>query len=147
MKINQENTTPLNILLADDDLRDCIFFEKALSEIPKATKLRTVKNGERLMKYLQTNEGPRPDVLFLDLSMPVKTGFECLAEIKDSHKLKGINVVMLTASFTRGNDLEDLLKSTLTGMGAMNYIRKTGDIEQLKAVIQQTLDGVIKKAS
>ena len=147
MKINQENTTPLNILLADDDLQDRIFFEKALSEIPKATKLRTVKNGERLMKYLQTNEGPLPDVLFLDLSMPVKTGFECLAEIKDSHKLKGINVVMLTASFTRGNDLEDLLKSTLTGMGAMNYIRKTGDIEQLKTVIQQTLDGVIKKAS
>ncbi len=147
MKINQETTTPLNILLADDDLEDRIFFEKALSEIPIATKHRTVKNGDRLMKYLQTNEGPLPDVLFLDLSMPLKTGFECLAEIKESHKLKELNVVMLTASFTRGNALEDMLKNTLTGMGAMDYIRKTGDIEQLKTVIQQTLSSVLKKAS
>jgi hypothetical protein len=70
-----------------------------------------------------------------------------LAEIKGSYKLKGLNVVMLTASFTRSDDLEDILKTTLTGMGAMHYIRKTGNIEQFKAVIQQTLDSILKKAS
>lgn len=146
MNINQKTTTPLNILLAEDEVEDRIFFEKVLSEIPIAIKHRTVKNGERLMKYLHTTQDPLPDVIFLDLSMPLKTGFECLAEIKDNDKLKELNVVMLTASFTRGTDLEDILKSTLAGMGAMDYIRKTGDIEQFKTVIQQTLYSILKKA-
>jgi CheY-like chemotaxis protein len=146
MKINQQ-TTAINILLADDDHEDRLFFEKALNEIPIPITHHCVKNGELLMQYLYTNQGPLPDVLFLDLSMPLKTGFECLAEIKGSYKLKGLNVVMLTASFTRSDDLEDILKTTLTGMGAMHYIRKTGNIEQFKAVIQQTLDSILKKAS
>lgn len=145
MKMNQPITT-LKILLADDDHEYRIFFEKALNEIPMATEHHCVKNGELLMQYLYTNQGPLPDVLFLDLSMPLKTGFECLAEIKDSYKLKELNVVMLTASFTRSDDLEDILKSTLTGMGAMHYIRKTGNIEQFKDVIQQTLYSILKKA-
>ncbi len=145
MKINQQ-TTAINILLADDDYEDRVFFEKALNEIPIPITHHCVKNGELLMKYLYTNKGPLPDVLFLDLSMPLKTGFECLAEIKESDKLKELNVVMLTASFTRSDDLEDMLISTLTGMGAIHYIRKTSNMEQFKAVIQQTLDSILKKA-
>ena len=147
MKINQYTSTPLNILYAEDDLDDRIFFEKVLSEIPIRINHTIIKNGELLMKYLHTTAGPLPDVVFLDLSMPLKTGFECLAEIKDNDKLKTLNVVMLTASFTRGTDLEDILKSTLAGMGAMDYIRKTGDFKQFKAVIQQTLYKIKKKAS
>lgn len=145
MKINQQ-TTALNILLADDDYEDRLFFEKALSGIPMAIEHHCVKNGELLMQYLYNNQGPLPDILFLDLSMPLKTGFECLAEIKDSDKLKELNVVMLTASYTRSDDLEDILKNTLTGMGAMHYIRKTGNMEEFKTVIQQTLYSILKKA-
>jgi len=145
MKIKQQ-TPPLNILIAEDDLDDRILFEKAISEIPIPTKHYIVKNGDQLMKYLHTIQGPLPDVIFLDLSMPLKTGFECLAEIKDHTKFKELNVVMVTASFTRGTDLEDILRSTLAGMGAMDYIRKTGNVEHLKADLQQTLSR-LKKAS
>lgn len=99
------------------------------------------------MNYLRTTKDPLPDLIFLDLSMPLKTGFECLAEIKDNDKLKDLKVIMLTASFTRGTELEDILKSTLEGMGAMDYIRKTHDLEQFKAVIQQTLYSILKEAS
>ncbi len=146
MKIKQK-IPPLNILLAEDDIEYRIFFEKVLLEIPLPINHSCVKNGEQLMKYLHTTAGPLPDVIFLDLSMPLKTGFECLAEIKDNDKLKELHVVMLTASFTRGNELEDILKSTLAGMGAMDYIRKTADMVQFKAVIQQTLYSILKKAS
>ena len=143
---NKLQQHPINILLADDDREDRIIFDKALSEIPIATNLCMVKDGARLMHLLDANTGPLPDILFLDLSMPYKTGFECLAEIKENEKLKALPVVMLTASFTRGLELENSLKHTLAGMGAQDYIRKTGNFEQLKQVLEQTLLTVMKKA-
>lgn len=138
MKITQQYV-PLNILLADDDIDDRSFFEKAISEMPMPANLRTVNNGEQLMDYLAENATNLPDILFLDLSMPRKTGFECLAEIKESIILKNIPVVMLTTSYSRGSDLEDNLKTTLVRMGAHDYIRKPIDFEELKTVVHQTL--------
>jgi len=146
MKNNLQQHT-LNILLADDDREDCIIFDKALHEIPVATNLNIVKDGARLMQLLDANTGPLPDVLFLDLSMPYKTGFECLAEIKENEKLKALPVVILSASLTQLIELENNLKHTLEGMGAQDYIRKTGNFEQLKLVLEQTLITVMKKAS
>ncbi|MEO7306172.1 MAG: response regulator [Ferruginibacter sp.] len=145
MKDNKQHT-PLQILLADDDMDDRFFFDKALQEIPIATELVSVYNGEQLMVYLEKNAAHLPDLLFLDLSMPRKTGFECLSEIKENDRFKDIPVVMLTTSFTRGVDLEDNLKNTLSRMGAMNYIRKPGDFEELKQVIQQTIISVLGRA-
>jgi CheY-like chemotaxis protein len=138
MKINQ-GTSPLNILLADDDMDDRIFFEKALKEIPLSTTLSTVHNGEQLMTYLAVHADPFPDIIFLDLSMPRKTGFECLAEIKENEKLKALTVIMFTTSFTRGFDLEENLITTLTRMGAYDYIRKPSDFNELKQIIEKTL--------
>jgi CheY-like chemotaxis protein len=144
MKINQA-ISPLNILLADDDMDDRIFFEKVLKEIPLATTLNMVHNGEQLMEYLAVDANPLPDIIFLDLSMPRKTGFECLAEIKENEKLKALTVIMFTTSFTRGFDLEDNLKTTLNRMGAYDYIRKPSDFNELKQIIQKTLNELIAK--
>lgn len=136
---------PLNILLADDDIDDRFFFDKALHEIPIASTLKTVNNGEQLMEWLDANKAQLPDVLFLDLSMPRKTGFECLAEIKENESLKALPVIMFTTSFTRGIELEDNLKKTLVRMGAQDYIRKPGDFEEYKLVVQQALTSLIEK--
>ncbi len=132
-------TKTLNILLADDDIDDRSFFVKALQEIPISTSLNTVNNGEQLMEYLVVHIEQLPDVLFLDLSMPRKTGYECLSEIKENKKLAGLPVIMFTTSFTRGEELEHNLISTLTRMGAQDYIRKPGDFKDYKMVIQQAL--------
>ena len=83
---------PFNILLADDDIDDRFFFSKALKEIPISTNLTTVHDGEELMHYLEKNSKSLPNILFLDLSMPRKTGFECLYEIKDNEKFKDIPI-------------------------------------------------------
>lgn len=139
------NHPVLNILLADDDMDDRFFFSKALDEIPVATKLNLVVNGELLMEYLAEHEDDLPDLLFLDLSMPRKTGFECLAEIKEDKKLTNLNVIMFTTSFTRSTDLEDNLKKTLTRMGATDYIRKPGDFDTYKLVIHEALTRLIEK--
>lgn len=130
---------PLNILLADDDTDDRQFFEKALMEIPIAAHLNIVHDGEQLMSYLYENHNTLPDILFLDLSMPRKTGFECLAEIKENEILKNIPVFVFTTSFGRDADFERSLTNTLTNIGAEQYIRKPGDFEELKVIIRNAL--------
>ena len=140
-----EDIAPLKILLAEDDRDDRELFEKALKEIPIATHLRTVSNGEELMDHLLKNSMDLPDVLFLDLSMPRKTGFECLIEIKEDKKLEALDVVIFTTSFTQGLELELKLSNTLSSMGSQNYIRKPAGFEQLKHTLHQELIRVIAR--
>lgn len=137
--------SPLNVLLAEDDLDDQVFFEKALSELPISTKLTTVKDGEELMQYLSANSGnaSSTDILFLDLSMPCKTGVECLIEIKENSELKDLQVVMFTCSFTSCIHFEQNLINTLERIGADGFIRKPESFDQLKNTIEATLSRLI----
>ena len=136
---------PLNILLADDDTDDCSFFENALRDIPIATKLTIVRDGEQLMDYLSNNSEHMPDVLYLDLSMPRKNGFDCLTEIKEGEKLKDMIVVVFSTSFPRDMIYEDNMIKLLMKIGAHDYIRKSGDLRQLKQVIHKTLSNVAER--
>src|ERR1035437_3449885 len=135
----------LHIILADDDIDDRSFFEKALKEIPIPSRLTTVRDGEELMNYLHANPNQLPDVLFLDLSMPRKTGFECLTEIKEDEKLKHLPVIMLSTSFPRDNKYEQNIINMLYTIGAMDYIRKPGDYQTLKEVVHTALIKVTLK--
>lgn len=137
----------LNVLLAEDDLDDQLFFEKALSELPISTKLTTVKDGEELMQYLSGNSANAidTDILFLDLSMPCKTGVECLIEIKENSELKELQVVMFTCSFTSCIHFEKNLINTLERIGADGFIRKPESFDQLKNTIEATLNRLVDK--
>lgn len=136
---------PITILLAEDDVDDRFFFTKALAEIPIATNLTTVQDGELLMMYLSENAHKLPNVLFLDLSMPRKTGFECLSEIKENDKYKDLIVVMFSTSYTRDITYEQDMINMLYDIGAHLYIRKPSDFTKLKQVIQDVLIMVLEK--
>ncbi len=88
----------MNILLADDDTDDCNFFKAALKSLPIPTDLTVVNDGEELMTYLSEKTEHLPNALFLDINMPRKNGFECLAEIKNNKKLKDLPVIMFSTS-------------------------------------------------
>jgi CheY-like chemotaxis protein len=141
--------SPVNILLADDDIDDCFFFEKAVKEIPIKSNLTIVRDGEQLMNFLLENIS-RPDgtdIIFLDLSMPRKTGFECLQEIKENILLKDIRVVMLSTSYPRDMMYEQGMIKMLNWIGAANFIRKPSDYLQIKDIIHNELKMVIEKRS
>jgi CheY-like chemotaxis protein len=138
MKPNPENV-PLKILLADDDEDDRSFFAKALKEIPIQTHLLTVDDGQELMEHLFENTDRLPDVLFLDLNMPRKNGFECLSEIKQNKKLNQFPVIMFSTSYPRDKNYEQDMINMLFRIGALDYIRKPDDFAQLKQVIHHAL--------
>jgi CheY-like chemotaxis protein len=139
------NIEQLNVLLADDDADDCLFFKKALDELQIVTHLTTVCDGEQLMNYLSKHSDQLPDILFLDLSMPRKTGFECLCEIKEDEKLKFLHVVMFSTSMPQNPNYEIDMINRLLDIGANHFIRKPSNIEPLKQAIQFALTMVTKK--
>ncbi|MCX6351068.1 MAG: response regulator [Bacteroidetes bacterium] len=130
---------PISILLADDDIDDCAFFERALSELPVLANLSIVRNGEEVMEYLNESAFPLPDILFLDLSMPRKTGFECLLEIKENEYLKNLDIVIFSTSYGKDMNYENDMIKMLYKFGAMDYIKKPGDFNLLKQVIHNSL--------
>jgi CheY-like chemotaxis protein len=123
----------MNILLADDDADDCLFFKEALEGASVPTHLTTVPDGEHLMHLLKNETHGQHDVLFLDLNMPRKNGFECLAEIKLNSKLKQMPVVVYSTSF------EKEVVNQLYQNGAQYFIRKPAEFSQFKKIILQTL--------
>jgi CheY-like chemotaxis protein len=84
------------ILLADDDNDDAEIFEEALAEAKCDTNFLHAQTGANVFSLLE--RGPRPDVIFLDLNMPVMNGWQCLAKLKNSEEYKEIPVVMYTTS-------------------------------------------------
>ena len=135
----KQQHAPLNVLLADDDKDDISFFDKALKGLPVSTHLTTVNDGEQLMNYLSENLEHLPDILFLDLNMPRKNGFECLCEINENEKLKNISIVIFSTSYPQDKSYELGMISSLFKLGARVYIRKPGDFAQLKQTIQYAL--------
>jgi CheY-like chemotaxis protein len=138
MKSNKSLTT-INILLAEDDIDDRFFFEKALNEVIIETKLSVVNDGIQLMEYLAKNLQNLPNIIFLDISMPGKTGIECLSEIHENELLNKIPIAMLSTSFTKDDNYEKGIKDMLLRMGANEFIRKPSTIVGLKEVIENTL--------
>lgn len=129
---------PFNVLLADDDIDDCGFFEEALLNFPLATNYNCVHNGEQLMNLLAGNEAVLPHVIFLDLNMPRKNGFECLEEIMLHSRLKLIPIIIYSTS------LEKEVVNKLFMNGARYFIRKPSDFSKFIEIIQQALMLVYK---
>ncbi|HTH55919.1 MAG TPA: response regulator [Cyclobacteriaceae bacterium] len=130
---------PLNLLLADDDLDDCKFFQDALEELNISAKLATVHDGVQLMQLLLKMEGALPDALYLDLNMPRKDGFDCLVEIKQNQKLRHLPIIIVSTSFNL--EVVNLLHQN----GANYYICKPGEFLNIKKMILLSLSLIFEK--
>jgi CheY-like chemotaxis protein len=65
-------------MLADDDEDDRLFFKEAFEEVKINYSISAFNDGEQLMEHLYNTENALPDIIFLDLNMPIKSGIECL---------------------------------------------------------------------
>ncbi|MES2514038.1 MAG: response regulator [Bacteroidota bacterium] len=121
---------PIKVMLADDDKDDQFLFEEALDKTPVDTELMTADDGKQLMDKLHDPEIPNPDIIFLDLNMPNKSGKECIAEIKSDDELKDIPVVIYSTS-NSDKDVEDTYNA-----GASLYVSKPNSFGKIMAVLK-----------
>lgn len=131
----------IRIVLADDDLDDCLFFTEALKNSGLYHTLNVVNDGEQLMQYLSNTATILPNVLFLDLNMPRKNGFECLLEIKQSQIFSSLPVIIFSTSF------EQSVVNTLYDNGARYFIRKPPDFARFNQIVVYVLRKIFNESA
>lgn len=122
-----------NIYLADDDIDDHEIFSFALGEICEDCKLTVSRSGDDLLKKLREDTDENPDVIFLDINMPRKTGIEVLKEIKSDSTIKEVTVIMYSTSSN-----PDYIKQAKE-FGASYYFIKPSDFTTLKQALLKAL--------
>ena len=104
------------ILLIDDDIDDQLYFKDAIAELNEILQCEVANNGREAIEQLKYP--PPPDLIFLDLNMPVMNGYECLEFLKNETRYKNIPVVI----FTTSKNINDIEKSKK--MGAKLFFTK-----------------------
>ena len=122
------------ILVVDDQPHIVRLLQMELER--DAHEVLTAADGEEALQKIRQE---RPALVVLDVNMPRKNGFECLAEIKHDDKLRPLPVIVLSTSYEQ--DVVNLLYKK----GAHYYIRKPADFAQLKKVILQALTLVLQE--
>ena len=118
------------ILYADDDPEDHEVFAEIIKNISPEIRILRASNGQTAMELLSA-EGP-PDVIFLDVNMPVLNGFQALTEIRKNEKFQHIQVIMYSTNSYQAS-LGDLAFMKAKYIRKPNTIRE--GVEALRALL------------
>jgi CheY-like chemotaxis protein len=126
------------IMLIDDDPDDQLFFRDAVQIVSPELHCELASNCQEALRQLE--EPPAPDLIFMDLNMPVMNGFDCLVYLKNKTEFKDIPIIIFTTSKNQ-NDINKTRQ-----LGARWFMTKPDDFnvlcKKLKKIIQRdSLDG------
>jgi chemotaxis family two-component system response regulator Rcp1 len=130
----ENNICPIEVLIVEDSDADIRLVKEAFKDGKMMVNLIAIKDGFEAMVYLRkeneyTNVST-PDLVLLDLNMPIKNGFEVLDEIKQDQELRRVPIIIMTISKTE----EDILKSY--NLHANAYIVKPVELNQFMSAIR-----------
>jgi two-component system, response regulator len=129
---------PKVILLVDDDPDDIELMLRAFRANPLANQVVVTHDGIEALDYLRgtgayagRNPAHLPQVVLLDLDLPVIDGLEVLRRIRADERTRRLPVVILTSSD------EDSDKLAGYGLGANSYVRKPVDFRQFSEAVNR----------
>ncbi|MEO8238141.1 MAG: response regulator [Flavobacterium sp.] len=123
----------LTIFYTDDDEDDLSIFADAVQSLPKKIQLQTYNSGDELLDAIY-NPPPTPHVVFLDLNMPGKNGFDVLSELRNSGTKNDIPVII----FSTSNEPAIIEKCRL--LGANYFITKPVLMKDIVKSIEHALE-------
>lgn len=115
------------ILIADDDQEDRYLLDIAFKEIASTGDIRMVENGVQVIDYLNglSEDYFLPNLIVLDLNMPVLSGIETLLRLKADDRFKVIPVIIHSTS------MYELEKEKCLEIGAADFIKKPVNFDQM----------------
>jgi CheY-like chemotaxis protein len=124
-----------NILLVEDNEGDILLTQEAFEESKVKTIINVARNGQEALDYLfkrgEFSHVKKPDLILLDINIPVFNGHEVLFQIKKDPILKKIPVIVLTTS-SNEKDIEKAYDNHTN-----SYVRKPLDMEDfLQAILK-----------
>jgi CheY-like chemotaxis protein len=119
----------VTLLLADDDADDTEMFCEALLEIKTPTHCYTAENGKQALQILADMNLEKPQLIFLDINMPIMGGWECLKRIKGIPEFKDTPVIMYS-TVSQSTFVEKAM-----ALGAFCLFTKPEDYKDLKMIL------------
>ncbi|GGK98128.1 response regulator [Deinococcus radiotolerans] len=135
---------PFTLLLVEDELADAELFQDMLVEVAPDIQVTHVEHGQAALDHLTRTQPGRPDLIVLDLNMPVMNGHDFLAQAKTIPALRGIPVLVLSTS-----DHPEDIHRAYDGQ-ASGYVLKPGTYQeytQVLSTIQAYWRGLVKLPS
>ncbi|HUT23144.1 MAG TPA: response regulator [Sumerlaeia bacterium] len=124
---------PIEILLVEDNPGDVRLTQEALRDAKVHNNLHVAGTGVDAVAFLKRegkfSSAPRPDLILLDLNLPLKGGMEVLGEIKGDPDFRTIPVVILTTSQAE----TDIIKAY--HLNANCYVTKPVGLDQFIEVV------------
>ena len=128
---NRKDYSKYTVLIVDDIPVNIILLKTMLARTN--VKILTAVNGQ---EALDTVRQLRPQVVLLDIQMPILNGLEVLKEIKADPNLKDIAVIMVSA-YTSSEDIEQSMS-----LGASGFIKKPVIMDILLSTVTAELDKI-----
>lgn len=126
-----DNQLEMTILHVDDDFEEREIFSEALLSIDSTIKFVGAYSASNAFSKLQ--DSSLPDIIFVDINMPMVNGFQFLENLKQSERFSLIPVFVYSTSKTE----EDV--STSLKLGAVKYIVKPNDFKTLKEILREII--------
>ena len=120
-------------LLVDDDNDDRELFSEALATVNPVIICDLAADAEEALNKLHSKDIDAPDMIFLDINLPIMTGWQFLTNLKSQEQYKDIPVIMYSTSSNQRD--KDIAKD----LGALCFITKPSAFKKL----QNTLDIIV----
>ena len=117
----------VEIFLAEDNEADIHLFRESLKEWKTPFNFVTAQDGDEALKILQ-NEDYLPDLIFLDINMPKKSGLEVLDVIKQNPDLQCIPAIVISGSAAQ----QDVMSAYK--LQANSFVQKPQDFDDFLAL-------------
>jgi CheY-like chemotaxis protein len=121
------------VFVIDDDADDTEIFCEALAFVAPDFICCTAPNGKKALMELENAHNRLPDLIFLDINMPIMNGWECLSLLKEHESYKAIPVIMYSTS-SHPEDFEKANKG-----GAFCFFSKPNNFKNLTIRLEQVV--------
>ena len=123
------------ILIGEDDFEDQFILEEFFQDNGVKDQIAFERNGKKVIEYLEQipTADNLPDLIVLDLNMPILNGTQTLFELKNHQRFQGIPVIIYSTS---DNEHE---KRKCLNFGAVDYLVKPVSVDEGEKMVQQFL--------
>ena len=135
----------LHILLVQDNRGDVLLVRQALEEHQSKHELHVVRDGGEALSYVthmgKPGQPPCPDVMLLDLNLPVANGTQVLSEFRQHPECRDTPVIVVTSSDAPKD------RARMAGFGVSSYFRKPSSYDEfmrLGSVVKEVISAATR---
>jgi CheY-like chemotaxis protein len=128
-----------NVLLAEDNPDDAFIFQMMIKRSGLPQIVHWVQDGQQAINWLSgtgeysnREKCPMPDLLFLDLKMPLKSGFDVLEWLRNKSQVENLPVIILSSS----DEKTDVNRACQ--LGATTYFVKSPQLQDVIRYLHRT---------